>query len=135
MPIIEWDESMAVGVAEIDGQHQELVRLINRLFDAYQAGGDRATLEKVVRRFCDYTLEHFATEERLMERFGYPEYDAHLTEHMDCSMKAIDFFTAYIQGEDTLTGELLNYLVSWLRTHTTGTDRPLGAYLNAQGIF
>lgn len=135
MPIIEWDESMATGVAQIDEQHRELVRLINQLFDAYQAGGDRPALEQVVRRFCDYTLAHFALEEGLMERFGYPGYDKHLGEHMDCSMQAIDFFTAYIEGQDTLTGDVLNYLVSWFRTHTTGTDRAMGGFLNARGIF
>ena len=135
MPIIEWDESMAVGVAQIDGQHRDLVRLINELFDAYQAGGDRPALEKVVRRLCDYTLGHFALEEGFMDRCCYPGMDRHLSEHMECSMKAIDFFTAYIEGQDTLTGEVLNYLVAWFRSHTTGTDRALGAHLNAQGIF
>ena len=135
MPIIEWDESMAVGVEQVDGQHQELVRLINLVFDAYQAGGDRPALEKVVRHLCDYTVEHFALEEGLMDRHAYPGYDKHLSEHMDCSMKAIDFFTAYIEGQDTLTADLLDFLVGWFRSHTTGTDRPLGKYLNSRGVF
>lgn len=135
MPIIEWDESMAVGVAQIDGQHQELVRLINQVFDAYQAGGDRPALEQAVRRFCDYTLSHFALEEGLMDRFAFPDRDRHVREHMDCSMKAIDFLAQYIEGRDALTGDVLNFLVGWLRSHTTGTDKPLGAFLNARGLF
>jgi hemerythrin-like metal-binding protein len=134
MPIIEWDESMAVGVAQIDRQHQELVRIINQLFDAYQAGGDRPALEKSVRRFCDYTLGHFALEETLMDRHGYPDSGRHVAEHMECSMKAIDFLAQYIEGKDTLTGDVLNFLVAWFRSHTTGTDKPLGAYLNTRGI-
>ncbi|MEW5774292.1 MAG: bacteriohemerythrin [Thermodesulfobacteriota bacterium] len=134
MPIIEWDESMAAGVAEIDAQHQELARIINQVFDAYQAGGDRPALEKAVRRFCDYTQAHFALEEGLMERHGYPDCDRHVAEHMDCREKAIDFFTEYIEGGDTLTGEVLDYLAAWFRSHTTGTDRPLGRFLNSRGV-
>ena len=135
MPIIEWDESMAVGVAAIDAQHKELVAIINRVFDAYQAGGDRPALEKVVRRLCDYTLGHFALEEGLMARHAYADHDRHVAEHMDCSLQAIDFFTEYIEGKETLTADILNYLVGWFRSHTTGTDRPLGAFLNARGVF
>ncbi len=135
MPIIEWDESMAVGVQAIDAQHKELVVLINQVFDAYQAGGDRPALEKVVRRLCEYTLGHFALEEGLMKRHTYAAHDRHVAEHMGCSLQAIDFFTGYIEGKDTLSAEILNYLVGWFRSHTTGTDRLLGGYLNARGVF
>ena len=122
MPIIEWDETMAVGVARIDGQHQDLVRIINQVFDAYSAGGDRAALENVVRRFCDYTLGHFALEEGLMSGHRYPDRDRHVSEHMECSIRAIDFFTEFIEGRDTLSADVLNYLVAWFRGHTTGTE-------------
>jgi hemerythrin len=134
MPIIEWDESMSVGVREIDAQHRDFVEMINEVFDAYQAGGDDKILERIMRRFCNYTLGHFALEERLMDRYEYTDYSRHVSEHMECSMKALNFFTDYIQGNKALIEELLNYMVAWFRSHTTGTDRALGAYLQSRGF-
>lgn len=38
MPIIQWNDSLPVGVDAMDLQHKKLVNLINQLFDAMKEG-------------------------------------------------------------------------------------------------
>lgn len=38
MPLIQWNESLSVGVVEIDRQHRKLVELINDLNNAMRQG-------------------------------------------------------------------------------------------------
>jgi len=38
MALFDWNDQLSVGVAEIDKQHQELVKLINDLHEAMREG-------------------------------------------------------------------------------------------------
>ena len=67
----QWDESLSVGINVIDAQHKRIVQYINELATA-RDNGDRATIGKVLDGMIDYTVTHFAFEESLMERAGYP---------------------------------------------------------------
>ena len=135
MPIIEWNDSLSVRVDEIDQQHKRLIAMINTLGEAHAQGGGQEVLEGVVREFNRYTLEHFAAEEKLMDRYRYPGYADHIEQHMTCSFRAMEFFKGYITGREELAGELLDYLVDWFTAHIGHTDRKLGAFLNDQGLF
>ena len=42
MALIQWNDSLKVGVAEIDKQHQKLVDMINDLHDAMRQGQGNA---------------------------------------------------------------------------------------------
>lgn len=134
MPYMQWDESYAVGVAEIDAQHRRLFELVNELHDACGAGCDPAPLMRAVEEFTEYTRHHFATEEKYMDEYQYAGRDAHLEEHMACSMRAVDFFGQGLAGDPRLPEELLPFLKDWLVRHVRGTDRGLGAFLNKRGL-
>ena len=70
MSPIQWSPALAVGVPEIDAQHQELFRRAERLITALR-GGDRAEVTPLVRYLTDYAVEHFAAEERFMREIGF----------------------------------------------------------------
>lgn len=134
MAYIEWDESLSVGVAEIDAQHRRLFELVNTLHGLCAASCPPLALLAAADEFCEYTREHFATEERYMDAHQYRGMDAHLQEHMQCSMRAVDFLGLALADDAGLRDEFLAFLKSWLDTHIRGTDMGLGAYLNKRGV-
>ncbi|MFP5222378.1 MAG: bacteriohemerythrin [Acidobacteriota bacterium] len=134
MPILEWDDSMAVGVYLIDEQHKELVVLINNIADAIQSGASVSEVSRFIRRFYNYTIVHFQTEESLMDHTSYPDYFAQVHEHLDCSMKALEFHRRFVEEDDFNLLEFLEYIVSWFRTHTTGIDQSLTEYVVRRGL-
>jgi len=67
-----WNQHFITGLESVDGQHQRLVDLINRLGEsliAADARGD-AALRPVFDELADYAKYHFSEEERLMLESG-----------------------------------------------------------------
>jgi hemerythrin-like metal-binding protein len=75
-----WNDSYSTGIREIDAQHKKLVDILNALYDAMGKGRAISPLANA-RRAYQYTVVHFATEERLFKLHGYPDALAHKREH------------------------------------------------------
>lgn len=133
MKRIEWTDALSVGISEIDAQHKRIIEMINELADAAQGGKD-LDLKAAVSEFTDYTKVHFVTEEKYMDRFCYAGYDAHIEEHMLCSMKAVEFVSEFLAGDESLLENMVTYLREWFVSHISGTDKELGRYLTARGV-
>lgn len=129
MAVIEWNESMSIGVYLIDKRHKDLVDLINDIASAADNHASNVEISNLVRRFYDYTMTHFREEESLMDHETYPEYFQQVTEHLECSTKAIEYHRKIAQGEHFDILEMLTYLTNWFIAHTTGIDQTLTKYL------
>jgi len=134
MPIIEWEESMSIGLYLIDEQHRELVALINNIHDAVERGASTTEVSRFIRRFYNYTVTHFQTEESLMDHETYPEYFNQVREHLDCSLRALEFHRKFIEEPDFDLKEFLSYIVEWFVHHTTGIDQTLARHLLERGL-
>ncbi len=44
MPILQWNQSVSVNDADIDGQHKKLIDMINNLHDSMGQGKGKETL-------------------------------------------------------------------------------------------
>src|ERR1700693_75609 len=80
-PWIVLDAALMLGVPEIDLQHQELANMIGRMNVVVK---QNAPVEVAVQMFDDiisYARFHFATEELLMDQYGYVEDEEHKQEH------------------------------------------------------
>ncbi len=132
--MILWNDSLSVNVAEIDGQHQRLVKMINELNDAMRAGKSKEVLGNIVTGLTTYVGTHFATEEKYFAQFKYPETDAHRKEHHDFTAQAGDFARKFQKGELGLSIEVMDFLSDWLTKHIKGTDKKYSAFFNANGL-
>ena len=130
---IEWTTRLSVGVARIDGQHQELFRRVNALLAAMEAHEGKAALESTVRFLRDYTVEHFAEEARMLAAARFPRTAAHVALH-DSFVRELDALGAQLT-RDGATSHLAikasNLLCDWLRDHVAGADREYGLFLLA----
>ena len=133
MSAIQWSPSLAVGVAEIDAQHQELFRRAERLVTALR-GGDRAEVRPLVRYLSEYIVEHFATEERYMTEIGYPGLEAHRLAHERFREEFAEMLAEYERkGATPLVAlNLHNWLSDWLRRHVGGLDVEIGRWAAAK---
>jgi diguanylate cyclase (GGDEF)-like protein/hemerythrin-like metal-binding protein len=128
---IVFDRSHHVGVVEIDEQHRELVRLVNRLNSAIKNKEDDATTTRLYEELLAFTTFHFATEHRLMEQTGFPDVGAHDLEHRHLEEEAKHYKARLTQGGDLLA---LQSIKDWLLNHIQNSDKPLAKYLLAHGI-
>lgn len=128
---IALDASYALGVPEIDQQHQELATLINRLNDAVK---HHASTEVAVQMFDEmvlYARYHFETEERLMGQYGYIEDDEHRLGHQRLIGEVNYLREKFIRGEELL---VLQFLKDWLLPHILDMDKPFADFLIQHGV-
>ncbi|WP_202319866.1 bacteriohemerythrin [Archaeoglobus neptunius] len=126
--MISWSDKFSVGVKTIDEQHRKLVEMLNELHGAMKIGKGKEALSNILESMFDYAKEHFATEERYMEKYSFPGTVKHKSEHKEFVDAATDFYTRYLGGSATSI-EVYNFLQKWLVNHILNTDKKLGKFL------
>lgn len=135
MALVSWKELYVVNVKEVDQQHQKLVGLVNDLHDAMMIGKGQAVMGHILDDLVDYTVNHFTTEEKLLDQYKYPERDIHKKQHADLVEQVAAIKTKYKSGEKVLTLDVMNFLRDWLHDHIVGSDKLFGPYLNENGVI
>ena len=130
-----WDDSLSVKVTEIDRQHKKLIALINQLFDAMKDGQGDGVLGSILDQLVSYTQGHFATEERLMRKFGYQAYDDHKREHAELVKQVADLQAKFHNRKASLSSDVFNFLKDWLLNHIKGTDQHYSGFFNENGVY
>jgi hemerythrin-like metal-binding protein len=128
--MIEWHERYEVGVAVIDGQHREMLELVNRLLEGLRDGREREDLVETLRELVRATEHNIATEERLMQEHGLAPRN-HAEAHTRL-LEAIRRFDLRLDAQG-LAGSA-RWLREWLLGHIDEDDRPLAEQLRARGV-
>lgn len=99
MPLLKWTDALSVGVADLDLQHQKLIRMINALHDSTTKGHGNEVLGQIIDGLINYAQTHFATEEAYFDRYGYPDANAHKEQHQAFVARVQDFKYGFAEGE------------------------------------
>jgi hemerythrin len=134
MPLMTWNDDLSVKVKEIDDQHKKLIGLVNNLHDAMKSGQGKLVLEPTLQELASYTVYHFQTEEKYMQKFNYPGYLAHKMKHDAFVKKVSDFQKDYHAGRLGLSLDLMNFLKEWVTTHIMDTDHQYSATFIKGGL-
>lgn len=118
---MQWLNEYELGIAPIDNQHKRIVEFISKLQEAIRMGNSGYAIF-VLDGLVDYTLTHFAYEEELQERAGYPFFKAHKRIHAIFVRRIASFRERTQAGED-VSAELLDLLETWLISHIKEDDR------------
>lgn len=127
--IIEWSNQLVINHQIIDEQHQEMIAMINRLHGCIVDPEHRAKFADQLEQLCNYTMDHFATEEALMQQLSYPHLGRHREQHILLTQQALELNQRFGGGELPLTTEITESLREWLLNHIQGEDRELGLFL------
>ncbi len=122
--LIEWNETLELGVEDMDATHREFVERLNALAEAADA-----ELLAGLEAFIDHTVEHFAQEERWMESTGFPPLHCHRGEHegvLGVMREVRDYVS---KGRPELGRVLVRELAPWFRHHAATMDAMLAAFL------
>ena len=130
-----WTEEFSVNVKLFDAQHRRLVRLICSLETAMSEGKARNQLTQLFSDLADYTWEHFATEEAVMNAYGFSWRDTHALEHGQFLARLDQLREQWESGEVALSVQVLDELLRWWSGHVLGTDRMYTEHLNTRGLF
>jgi len=134
MALINWTDNLSVGVKVSDDQHKKLIDLINKLNDAMRVGRSKEVISEIIAGLANYTVTHFATEEKYFDQFGYPGAASHKREHNDFVKKVSDFKEGFDKGNLMLSIDITKFLRDWLVKHIQGTDKKYTSFFNEHGL-
>jgi hemerythrin-like metal-binding protein len=129
MKRLEWQDRFSVGVAEVDHEHRELIRLINELHDALSRKLPAEQVRAALGEIDAGISAHFALEEKNMQSWHYPGYQDHKRDHerlLDEIGDLIDACESGIPADIEAFGERLN---AWFENHFQTHDARLHGFL------
>lgn len=131
---LEWDFSFATGVSKFDEQHKVLFNMVNDLADAMQQKKSKEAVGRVLNGLAEYTINHFADEERSFSQTHYPEESQHKALHKKLLDQVTELINKFNAGETLIAQDVINFLQDWLINHIKGSDKHYGPHLNKNGI-
>lgn len=126
-----WDDAYAMGVEEIDSQHRAIFNNFSALSAACDDGAGPDRLVEIIDFMNDYSLNHFAAEEKLAEEFSYPGLPEQRDEHRQFRADMAEL-RARVQEKGPSSDcviALKGKLIKWLINHVKNVDGELGAYI------
>jgi hemerythrin len=134
MALMTWSDNYSVNIKEIDAQHKKLVELVNELHDSMKAGKGKDVVGKILKDLAEYTVYHFSTEEKLFEKYFYPDARPHVREHQDLIEQVTKLISDFEKGNGVLPMDLMDFLKNWLINHIAKSDKKFTSFFNAKGI-
>jgi hemerythrin-like metal-binding protein len=129
-----WTPAYAVNIAVLDEQHRHLLETMDALDQALRTGEGKSVLDPLLDRLVQYSQEHFAEEEALMEKHNFPGLPTHRTQHQLFRAKIAEFMEKHKANKAGVPVSLMFFLSDWLKTHLLKTDKQYSAFLNARGV-
>ncbi|AEJ19143.1 bacteriohemerythrin [Gracilinema caldarium] len=130
--LIEWNERYSVGIPLIDDQHQRLVQMANELYEGCTQGEEaaRAYFGSVIKKAVAYVKDHFATEERMLQEAGYPDYQNHKKQHEAFIRTILEEVKAFQEGRKFVPNHFARYLRDWTLEHIAVSDQSYKEFMS-----
>ena len=123
---MQWKAEFAIGIPEIDQQHQTLIEFVTEFEDAVAGRVHWNAVHPLVVRAREFVRFHFAVEESLMQIVDYPLLAAHRAEHLYVLRQFSALEMRVLRQE--FRAELLPLISAWLVDHMTDSDKAFGDY-------
>jgi hemerythrin-like metal-binding protein len=132
--LVSWDEKYATGIAKIDNQHRELVKLTNRLYNACHSSGEEAdaVFKEAMSKMVEYVRFHFSAELQILERINYPEYHDHKKQHEDLVKNILEAVKEFGENKPLVPHHFVRTLKDWVFSHIAIYDKSYALYISVQ---
>jgi hemerythrin-like metal-binding protein len=125
---LQLDDDLLTGFEAIDEQHRLFLEMLGELAQRIEAGQHRQGLFDAIQGMRVYAEGHFADEEALQERIGYPHREAHTRLHATFTAMVRDLEGRLDEGPGMLSLETLDFLGAWFLGHIRNEDRRFAAH-------
>jgi hemerythrin len=118
IPIFKWREEYSTNVKAFDDTHKKLFEKANQL-----------------TFLLEYAEDHFAEEEQLMQKYGFPDLDNHRMKHEYLKKEVLQYKRRFDAGESMDDIDFIKFIKDWIVDHVLTEDRKYGPFLNQKGVF
>ena len=126
-----WNKQLETGNAIIDNQHKELFEAFDRFLEACSSGKGKDEVDRTLDFLVNYTVRHFADEEKLQVQFNYSGYEQHKKMH-DNFKAVVQELSDQLKKEGPtaiLTTKATMVIGDWLRNHIRVEDQKIANHI------
>lgn len=127
MLFILWTNQNEIGIPILDEQHRSIVSTINTLHYYFTNDMGDEAIRPVHKILEQYTVLHFHTEEALMKKAGFPDFDAHVQLHEELVRQNRAIIRNWSETKDP--AQILEFLKDWWLGHINKKDRDYVPYV------
>jgi hemerythrin len=120
---LQWKDEYSLGIPAVDLQHK-------RIFDCFvsiaEEGLDKNNTwlaDSSTVQLLGHIQAHFALEESVMQKLGYPEFERHAEEHRQYHRDMRDLAQESLKTKGSLTREKVKSAQKRFREHITSSDK------------
>ncbi len=128
MDLSKWKE-LASLIKKIDDQHRRLVELLDLFYSLEKLGYSKEKINKILDEIIRITEENIFTEEVLMEKVQYPEFEKHKKEHEFIKRKIAEILAKRKKGKEYLV-EALEFFEKAIYEHFRNFDKEFLNFVN-----
>ena len=130
----KWNPRLETGIEEIDEQHKELFKRVDRLELAVYKGNPSEELKKFIEYLNVYVAEHLDAEEKILRDCNFPDFAAHLKQHEEFRTLCAGMLSTYKEtGPDNyLALEVEKRLIKWCEEHIMKMDMAYVPYVKKE---
>jgi hemerythrin len=127
----KWDSSLETGYEPIDVQHKQLFEAVCDLMDNCDGAHSGDQLRKSMDFLNSYTIKHFFDEEKIQQKYKYPDFQNHKKLHDDFKEVVKDLSHRLIMEgpSQKLVEEVRKKIYDWLVNHIKIQDKKIGAHI------
>lgn len=134
MTYIVWVENMSVGISTFDEEHKIMFDMINDFYNNIKKRPNSENIDKLFNDIKTFATNHFESEEKLMIKYDYPEYESHKEEHEQFMLKIEEIGEKLRNKRLILSFDITNYIKQWITTHVDTIDKRYCEFLIKKGI-
>ncbi len=127
--VITWTKELSVEEQELDGHHQHMMELINKLNEALSSKEEKEIVAEVLAELSDYANYHFGAEEAMFELKHYPDAAEHVEQHMEFRERLKELDDLFQAGDESAGNQLMEFLGSWWPNHIARSDKKYIPYV------
>ncbi|MGM0379227.1 MAG: bacteriohemerythrin [Bacillota bacterium] len=132
-----WKDEYKIGVELVDKQHKELFKRLKNFIQTARSDKEKAEkkkeVEKTLNFMSEYVVTHFDAEEKLQQKYEYPDFEKHHQIHEEFKAEVAEFQQEYQNNEydEDFVMEFSGRLLTWLINHVASTDQDIGKHINS----
>lgn len=129
--ILNWDDSLLIGIEKIDNQHKELFRIINKFLTAMSEGKGKFEIATTLKFLEAYVIKHFNDEEKLLINNNKEAYKIQYEQHETFKNELIKLKDKFEKDgiTSTLVIDTQKSVTTWCRNHIIKVDKELARFM------
>ena len=119
---IHWNDSLVIGIPEVDEQHKILLDIFNELISLSKEEDYSDKILAELNELKRYSVYHFHTEEEIMHRENLPNIELQINQHELFKKRITKFMIDNEYKNLVLLNQITTFLRKWLIGHIIDVD-------------